>query len=250
MTVRLQPPPHGGGPLYAEKWTIKCSSIQIGVFPFALYTLLEGVSVNCSLFTQIVAQCTNWELPWRTAVTAWHRKPDCSSSRLEGVHSRTVEKQYRWQEYRFRHRLHWKGFSPACFLSWIFKYSREDNVFGQNLHLKYASPVCFLLWCTKLELLPYFRPHVASVIVHLHFNVVKYPGCCEIWIIIINKTINYRNQSEVHRHIYMLEFLVTCALGRLKVATFMLKSIFQQLLEAPCSLWHRIDIYFKQQQLS
>ena len=32
MTVRLDNPPVGGLPLYAEKWIIKCSSIKSGVF--------------------------------------------------------------------------------------------------------------------------------------------------------------------------------------------------------------------------
>ena len=32
MTVRLDNPPDGGLPLYAEKWIIKCSSIKSGVF--------------------------------------------------------------------------------------------------------------------------------------------------------------------------------------------------------------------------
>ena len=59
MTVRLDTPPDGGLPLYDEKWTIKCSSIKFGVFPFTLDTLLEGCGVNCLLFTQIVAQCMN-----------------------------------------------------------------------------------------------------------------------------------------------------------------------------------------------
>ena len=59
MTVRLNTPPDGGLPLYDEKWTIKCSSIKSGVFPFTLDTLLEGCGVNCLLFTQIVAQCMN-----------------------------------------------------------------------------------------------------------------------------------------------------------------------------------------------
>ena len=78
MTVRLQPPPKGEGPLYAEKWTIKCSSIKSGVFPFTLHPLKERVLCNCSIFTQIVAQCTNRN-PWITAVTPWMKKPECSS---------------------------------------------------------------------------------------------------------------------------------------------------------------------------
>ena len=55
MTVRLDTPLDRGLLLYDEKWTIKCSSIKSGVFPFTLDTLLEGCGVNCLLFTQIVA---------------------------------------------------------------------------------------------------------------------------------------------------------------------------------------------------
>ena len=55
MTVRLNTPPVGGLPQYAEKWTIKCSNKKFGVFPFTLDTLLEGSSVNCSFCTQILA---------------------------------------------------------------------------------------------------------------------------------------------------------------------------------------------------
>ena len=50
---------------------IKCLSIKFGVFPFDLYPLQEGVHINYSLFTQIVVQFMNWELPWRTAVAPW-----------------------------------------------------------------------------------------------------------------------------------------------------------------------------------
>ena len=48
MTDRLQPPPVMGLPLYVEKWT-KYSSIQSSVFPFALDTLLELLTLypNC-----------------------------------------------------------------------------------------------------------------------------------------------------------------------------------------------------------
>ena len=47
MTVRPNIPPVGGLPLYAEKWTIKCSSIESSIFPITLNTLLEGSNVSC-----------------------------------------------------------------------------------------------------------------------------------------------------------------------------------------------------------
>ena len=42
ITVRFQTSPDGEGSLYAEKWTIKCSCIKSGVFPFTLHSLQEG----------------------------------------------------------------------------------------------------------------------------------------------------------------------------------------------------------------
>ena len=50
MAIRLDTPPVGGLPLYAEKWTIKCSSMKSGVFPFTLDTPSKGCGVNCLLF--------------------------------------------------------------------------------------------------------------------------------------------------------------------------------------------------------
>ena len=41
---------------------------EADVLPFTLDILKDDCHVSCSLFTQIVAQCNNWELPWTTAV--------------------------------------------------------------------------------------------------------------------------------------------------------------------------------------
>ena len=50
--------------------------MKSGVFSCALDALLEGVSVNCLLFTQIVIQCI---MKWRTTVTPLEEKPEFSS---------------------------------------------------------------------------------------------------------------------------------------------------------------------------
>ena len=79
MTVRL----HllgGGLPLYAEEWMINGSNFESGVIPFPQDTLKEGYQVKCLLFTEIVVQYMNWEIPWMAAVTPEDIRTACSES--------------------------------------------------------------------------------------------------------------------------------------------------------------------------